>query len=90
VAILPGADRAAAEEYRSKATDALAGTTVADPQTGESVPVAASIGLAIYPEDGSNLVDLIKTSDDAMYAAKRQRPVRRPSRHKRAPAKKAA
>jgi diguanylate cyclase (GGDEF)-like protein/PAS domain S-box-containing protein len=90
VAILPSADRAAAEGYRSEAMDALAGATVTDPQTGESVPVEASIGLAIYPEDGSTLADLIKVSDSAMYAAKRQRPVRRPSPHKHAPDRKAA
>jgi diguanylate cyclase (GGDEF)-like protein/PAS domain S-box-containing protein len=90
VAILRGADRAAAEGYSSKATDALAGATVTDPQTGESVPVEASIGLAIYPEDGSTLADLIKVSDSAMYAIKRQRPVRRPSPRKHAPDRKAA
>jgi hypothetical protein len=90
VAILRGADRAAAEGYRSKATDALAGATVTDPQTGESVPVEASIGLAVYPEDGSTLAALIKFSDSAMYAAKRQRPVRRPSPRKHAPDRKAA
>jgi len=90
VAILRGADRAAAENYRKEATDALVGATVTDPQTGESVPVEASIGLAIYPEDGSTLADLIKVSDSAMYAAKRQRPVRRPSPRKHAPDRKAA
>ena len=90
VAILRRADRAAAEGYRSKATDALALATITDPQTGANVRVGASVGLAIYPEDGSTLVDLIKISDDAMYAAKRQRPVRRPSSRKHAPDKKAA
>jgi diguanylate cyclase (GGDEF)-like protein len=90
VAILRGADRAAAERYRSEAMDALAHTTITDPQTGESVRAEASIGLAVYPEDGSTLADLIKFSDSAMYAAKRQRPVRRPSPRKHAPDRKAA
>ena len=90
VAILPGADRAAAEGYRSKATDALADATVTDPQTGVSVRAEASIGLAIYPEDGSTLTDLIKVADAAMYAVKRQRPVRRRSPRKHAPGRKAA
>jgi len=90
VAILRGADRAAAEGYRSKATDALAGATVTDPQTGASVRAEASIGLAVYPEDGSTLADLIKVSDSTMYAVKRQRPVRRPSPRKHAPDRKAA
>jgi diguanylate cyclase (GGDEF)-like protein/PAS domain S-box-containing protein len=90
VAILPGADRNAAERYRSEGMDALAHATITDPQTGATVRAEASIGLAIYPEDGSTLIDLIKVSDDAMYAAKRQRPVRRPSPRKHAPDRKAA
>ncbi|MGZ3387956.1 MAG: sensor domain-containing diguanylate cyclase, partial [Isosphaeraceae bacterium] len=90
VAILPSADRNAAERYRKDATEALAHATITDPQTGATVRVEASIGLAIYPEDGSTLADLIKLSDDAMYAAKRQRPVRRPIPRKHAPDRKAA
>jgi Amt family ammonium transporter len=90
VAILPIADRAAAEDYRSKAMDALADATITDPQTGATVRAEASIGLAIYPEDATTLADLIKISDDAMYAVKRQRPVRRPSPRKHAPDRKAA
>ena len=77
VAILPDANRKAAERYRSEARDALASTAVTDPETGERVPVEASIGLALYPEDATTLVDLIKVSDREMYAAKRQRPTRR-------------
>jgi diguanylate cyclase (GGDEF)-like protein len=90
VAILAGAGRTAAERYRKDATDALAHATIIDPQTGATVRAEASIGLAIYPEDGSTLADLIKVSDDAMYAVKRQRPVRRPSPRKHAPGRKAA
>jgi diguanylate cyclase (GGDEF)-like protein len=90
VAILPTADKNAAERYRKDAMDALAHATITDPQTGESVRAEASIGLAVYPEDGSTLADLIKVSDSTMYAAKRQRPVRRPSPRKHAPDRKAA
>jgi diguanylate cyclase (GGDEF)-like protein/PAS domain S-box-containing protein len=90
LAILPSADKNAAERYCSKAMDALAHAMITDPQTGATVRAEASIGLAIYPEDGSTLIDLIKVSDDAMYAAKRQRPVRRPSPRKHAPDRKAA
>ena len=77
VAILPDANRKAAERYRSEARDALASAAVTDPETGERVPVEASIGLALYPEDARTLADLIKVSDREMYAAKRQRPTRR-------------
>jgi len=90
VAILPSADRTAAERYRDEAMDALAHATITDPQTGATVRAEASIGLAIYPEDGSTLADLIKVSDSAMYAVKRQRPVQRPSPRKHAPDRKAA
>ena len=90
VAILPAADKNAAERYRKDATDALARATITDPQTGATMHAEASIGLAIYPEDGSTIADLIKVSDNAMYAAKRQRPFRRPSPHKRPSARKAA
>lgn len=34
--------------------------------------LSASIGVAIYPEDGKEMDDLIKKSDDALYFAKRQ------------------
>jgi len=77
VAILPDANRKAAERYRSEARDALASTAVTDPETGERVPVEASIGLALYPEDARTLADLIKVSDREMYTAKRQRPTHR-------------
>ena len=77
VAILPDANRKAAERYRGETRDALASAAVADPETGERVLFEASIGLALYPEDAVTLVDLIKVSDREMYAAKRQRPTRR-------------
>lgn len=34
--------------------------------------LSVSIGVAVYPEDGKDMDDLIKKSDDAMYLAKRQ------------------
>jgi diguanylate cyclase (GGDEF)-like protein/PAS domain S-box-containing protein len=34
--------------------------------------LSASIGIAMYPEDGQEMDDLIKKSDDALYFAKRQ------------------
>lgn len=37
---------------------------------GDSYQVGASIGVAIFPEDGDNLSDLLKNSDAAMYRAK--------------------
>lgn len=37
---------------------------------GCPVQIGASIGIACYPEDGQNLMDLMKHADAAMYAAK--------------------
>lgn len=39
---------------------------------GETVFVTASIGVALYPDDGKELDDLFKYADQAMYHAKRQ------------------
>lgn len=39
---------------------------------GEIVFVTASIGIALYPNDGEQLDDLFKYADQAMYHAKRQ------------------
>ncbi len=37
---------------------------------GHTVQVGASVGVAFYPEDGSDAMDLMKRADMAMYAAK--------------------
>lgn len=42
-----------------------------------SVPVGASIGVAIAPEDGTTLDELVRSADAAMYKVKRARTVRR-------------
>jgi diguanylate cyclase (GGDEF)-like protein len=41
------------------------------------IPLGASIGLALYPEDGQELDHLLDSADQAMYDAKRSRPSRR-------------
>ena len=38
--------------------------------SGQKLHTSASIGVAIYPEDGSNETQLSKNADDAMYRAK--------------------
>ena len=40
---------------------------------GRTVSVTASVGVAVYPEDGSDLATLIARADAAMYETKRQR-----------------
>jgi diguanylate cyclase (GGDEF)-like protein len=75
VTVIAGADRPAAERYRDAVLDELAHVGLTDPDAGASVPVVASIGLAIYPDEAATVADLIKLSDNAMYASRRQRPV---------------
>ncbi len=38
---------------------------------GQSLRVTPSLGMAIFPDDGSTLTELLKSADSAMYAAKR-------------------
>lgn len=37
---------------------------------GHSICISSSIGISIYPDHGTNGIDLIKIADDAMYMAK--------------------
>ncbi len=38
---------------------------------GHSLKVTGSIGISIYPDDGTNIATLIKKADNAMYRIKR-------------------
>lgn len=75
VAIIDGADRAAALRYRDEVNAALAETAIVDPDSGLRVPVSVSMGLAIHPEEAQTVADLLKLSDNAMYASRLRRPV---------------
>ena len=48
--------------------------TIASPFTinGEVVTISASIGVSLYPTDGSSVDDLVAHADSAMYQAKRE------------------
>jgi diguanylate cyclase (GGDEF)-like protein len=77
--VLPGADRAAAERYREGVLCLLPTAALHDPESGATVPVAVSVGLAIYPTQAYKVEELVRLADGEMYAAKRQRPVGRVS-----------
>jgi diguanylate cyclase (GGDEF)-like protein len=53
-----------------KLSEALAAPAVVD---GRPVPLAASIGMAVYPDDGEDLETLTARADVTMYARKRVR-----------------
>jgi diguanylate cyclase (GGDEF)-like protein/putative nucleotidyltransferase with HDIG domain len=85
VVVLRGADRAAAERYRQEVLSLLPTAALHDPESGATVPVAVSLGLALYPTQAHEVEELVRLADDEMYAAKRQRPLRadhlKPSPH---------
>jgi diguanylate cyclase (GGDEF)-like protein len=78
VALLPGANRERAERYKQEVVKALQACEVIDEASGTIIPVGASIGIAIYPEDAASVTPLIELADSGMYAEKRSRPVVRP------------
>ncbi|MDE2092697.1 MAG: diguanylate cyclase [Burkholderiales bacterium] len=68
--ILPGVSRR--DEARRVADKALA--ALATPfrliGQGQTIDIGASIGVAIYPDDGASADALVKAADNAMYSAK--------------------
>ena len=60
----------AKEQCTILADDLITGISRPMQLRGHEVQVGASIGMALYPEDGTNLTELMKHADTAMYAAK--------------------
>jgi diguanylate cyclase len=65
--MLEAKDESSVEALASKIVSNIAEQCEVD---GEKFTVKASIGIAIYPEDGCTQQELLKHSDAAMYAAK--------------------
>jgi hypothetical protein len=74
VALL-NADQTEAETYKAGVDALLQRAHVVDPETGATVPVVASTGIAWYPEDGATLPALVETADNRMYEEKAKRRV---------------
>jgi diguanylate cyclase (GGDEF)-like protein/putative nucleotidyltransferase with HDIG domain len=70
---LPGASRPAAEQYCRDVLKALSAAQVRDAFTGATIPVVASVGLAMYPAEAESIEEAIRLADNAMYTAKRER-----------------
>ena len=58
---------AAADRYRDAIREPLTVTAV----PGAAITVSASVGIAVYPDDGVSASELLMTADAAMYVAKR-------------------
>ncbi|OZI77890.1 sensor domain-containing diguanylate cyclase [Bordetella genomosp. 12] len=66
VMLLPGADAVAAARVAS-----LLIAVLSYPFPGVSVPLGASVGIALFPQDGATLDGLLDRADQALYEAKR-------------------
>ena len=62
---------ASARQSETLARQALAGEIVID---GRAIPLSGSMGIAIYPQHGMTLSDLLNSADTAMYEAKANGP----------------
>ena len=68
--LLPGTDGETARDVARRLVDSLAQPF--DTQ-GLSLQIEASIGIAMFPDDGKDASDVIQRADVAMYVAKRER-----------------
>ena len=69
MALLRGADKAAATELANKLREALKAERFISGE-GKNLQITASFGLATYPEDGNTLHSIIRSADTMMYKAK--------------------
>ena len=51
----------------------VAESDLMDPATGVRIPIGASIGLAVFPDEATSSEELVKLADSAMYASRRHR-----------------
>ncbi len=72
VALLPETEREGARRYAEAIIEAVAGYKFAGGDTQPSRKVTLSIGVAAFPDDGTDGKSLLKHADDALYRAKQQ------------------
>ncbi|MGV8041377.1 MAG: TonB family protein [Thermoanaerobaculaceae bacterium] len=75
VVFLPGAGQAEADRLGQRAREAVARVALDDGPSGcrGSLPVAFSLGVAAFPEDGGSGETLLACADERLYAEKRRR-----------------
>ena len=81
IALLPGAGRDRAERYKQGVEESLEALGVVDDSSGSTIPVRASIGIAIYPDDAGTVATLIEFAERDMDAQKHARQAERPQEH---------
>ena len=69
VAVLPDTDTAGAENAAQRLRRRIEQLRIET--FGETISVTASIGVALCPEHGDDVDDVLRAADDAMYEAKR-------------------
>ncbi|MEI8210110.1 MAG: EAL domain-containing protein [Methylococcales bacterium] len=69
ILLLPGVDQLGAAQVAQKILDTISTPYLIEHQ---NLTLTASIGIALYPEDGEDLETLSKSADIAMYCAKRE------------------
>jgi len=69
--IFPDATAAAAQDAANRLRGLIENRVFALPQLGQTLHVTVSIGIAVYPLDGTTPADLITRADAALYVAKK-------------------
>lgn len=64
--VLPETDERAAQEVAARIRERLAGDT-------HGPPLSVSVGVAIYPQSGANIEQLLSGADEALYTMKSER-----------------
>ena len=70
VVILPGADKQEGLRVGEKIRQVVESTYIQDQENQPTGNLTISVGLATYPDNAKNDVELIKSADDALYRAK--------------------
>jgi diguanylate cyclase (GGDEF)-like protein len=68
--LLPGSDQLAAQMVAAKLLHGLASPFLVE---ARELEIGASVGIALFPEHGTDAETLLRRADMALYAAKRER-----------------
>jgi len=71
VALLPNVDASGARHAAERLRRRIESIAVPLPEGDQTVSISASIGVALCPDNGASLDDVLHAADDAMYQAKR-------------------